>query len=380
MKKTILSLCVAALALGACTNNKKSVELIPEKNFDTTLVDQKVALYTLKNENGMTAQITNYGARLVSLWVPDNKGEMKDVIWGYESIGDYLSATDLFGGPIVGRFGNRINKGQFTLDGKPYQLTLNNNGNQLHGGPGGFFTKVWEARAYKNDKGEDALELTYLSPAGEEGYPGNLTLKVTYSVTANNELAINYEATTDSTTIINPTSHAYFNLHGTSAESSNSHILTIHADSYTPTDSLLIPTGEIETVENTPLDFRKPTAVGERIETDFLALKYGLGYDHNYVLNKTAGELKLAAEVYEPATGIVMKVITDQPGIQFYSGNFMDGVDKGKRGDKHNYRSGIALEAQNFPDAPNHPNFPSAVLKPGETYKQVTIYAFETKK
>lgn len=380
MKKILLSLFVSALFLSSCTDNKKSVELIPQSNFDTTLVNQKVSIYTLKNEKGMTAQITNYGARLVSLWVPDTKGEFKDVVWGYESIKAYLNATDLFGGPIVGRYGNRIGKGKFTIEGKAYQLTLNNNGNHLHGGSKGLFSKVWKARAFKNEKGEEALELSYLSPAGEEGYPGNLTIKVTYSITANNELALNYEATTDSTTIINPTSHAYFNLHGTSAQSTNSHIVTINADNYTPTDSLLIPTGEIATVENTPLDFRKPTAVGARIETDFMALKYGKGYDHNFVLNKKAAEVSLAAEVYEPATGIVMKVSTDQPAIQFYSGNFMDGVDTGKRGDKHTYRTGIALEAQNYPDAPNHPNFPSAVLKPGETYKQVTVYAFETKK
>ncbi|MEI8084830.1 MAG: aldose epimerase family protein [Paludibacter sp.] len=380
MKKIALFILIMTVIFTACNSKKSSVQLFPEKNFDTTLVNQKVSLYTIKNEKGMTAQITNYGARVVSLWVPAKDGEFKDVIWGYESIKDYLKSTDLFAGPIVGRYGNRIGKGQFSLDGKAYQLTLNNNGNQLHGGVNGFYTKVWNARPFKNDKGEESLEMSYLSPAGEEGYPGNLTIKVVYSITANNELAINYEATTDSTTILNPTSHMYFNLHGTSALSTDSHILTINADKYTPTDSLLIPTGEIATLEGTPLDFRKPIAVGERIKTDFLALKYGKGYDHNYVLIKKAGEVSLAAEVYEPATGIVMKVTTDQPGVQFYSGNFMDGKDTGKRGDVHNYRTGIALETQNFPDAPNHANFPSATLKAGETYKQVAVYAFEVKK
>jgi len=380
MKKTALFILITLLTLSSCNNNKSSVQLLPESNFDTTIVDQKVALYTLKNENGMTAQITNYGARIVSLWVPASDGDFKDVVWGYESIKAYLTATDIFAGPIVGRYGNRIGKGQFSLDGKAYQLTLNNNGNQLHGGAGGFFIKIWNARPFKNDKGDESLEMTYLSPAGEEGYPGNLTIKVIYSLSSSNELSINYEATTDSTTILNPTSHCYFNLHGTSAQSTNSHVLTIFADKYTPTDSLLIPTGEIADLTSTPLDFRKATAIGDRIETDFLALKYGKGYDHNFVLNKKQGEVSLAAEVYEPATGIVMKVSTDQPAIQFYSGNFMDGVDTGKRGDKHNYRTGIALETQNYPDAPNHANFPNSMLKAGETYKHVCVYKFEVKK
>ena len=380
MKKTFLSLLIMTLAFSSCTSNKSAIALFPQSNFDTLLNAQKVTLYTLKNEKGMTAQITNYGARLVDLWVPAKDGAFKDVAWGFENIKGYLNATDLFAGPIVGRYGNRIGKGQFSLDGKQYQLTLNNNGNQLHGGSKGFYTKVWNARQFKNEKGEDALELTYLSPAGEEGYPGNLNIKVIYTITANNELAVNYEATTDSTTILNPTSHVYFNLHGNTAQSSNSHILTIFADKYTPTDSLLIPTGEISDLANTPLDFRKPTAVGERINEDFIALKYGKGYDHNYVLNKKAGEVALAAEVYEPATGIVMKVSTDQPGIQFYSGNFMNGKDTGKRGDKHKYRTGIALETQNFPDAPNHANFPTATLKQGQTYKQTAVYGFEIKK
>ena len=380
MKKTLLLFLILVFVFSACNSNKKSSQVFPQNNFDTIFGGKKVSIYTLKNANGMTAQITNYGARLVDLWVPDKDGKFQDVVWGFEKISGYLNANDLYAGPIVGRYGNRIGKGKFSIDGKAYQLTLNNHGNQLHGGAKGFFTKVWNARLFKNEKGEDALELSYLSPAGEEGYPGNLTIKVIYAITANNELSINYQATTDSTTIINPTSHVYFNLHGTTAQSSNSHIVTINADKYTPTDSLLIPTGEIASVENTPLDFRKPTAVGKRIKMDFLALKYGKGYDHNYVLNKKAGEISLAAEVYEPTTGIVMKVSTDQPAIQFYSGNFMDGQDTGKRGDKHNYRTGIALEAQNYPDAPNHANFPTAVLKPGETYKQTTIYAFETKK
>lgn len=380
MKRIFLSLMILVLVFSACTSSKKTAQLFPQSNFDTIVDGKKVSIFTLKNSNGMSAQITNYGARIVDLWVADKDGNFQDVVWGFETISGYLHANDRFASPIVGRYGNRIGKGQFSIDGKSYQLTLNDHGNQLHGGAKGFYTKVWDARSFKNNKGEDAVELSYLSPAGEEGYPGNLKIKVTYSLTANNELSIAYEATSDSTTIINPTSHAYFNLHGTTAQSSNSHIVTINADKYTPTDSLLIPTGEIASVENTPLDFRKPTAVGERIKIDFLALKYGKGYDHNFVLNKKGKEISLAAEVYEPSTGIIMKVSTDQPAIQFYSGNFMDGKDTGKRGDKHTYRTGIALEAQNYPDAPNHTNFPSSILKPGDTYKQTTLYAFEVKK
>lgn len=379
MKKLLISIFLTAILLTSCNIAKKPVQLLLSSNFDTILVDKKVSLFTLQNEKGMTVQITNYGARIVALWVLDKSGEMKDVVWGFSSIKDYLKATDVCAGPIVGRYANRIGKGGFTLDGKNYQLTLNNNGNQLHGGSKGFFTKVWNARPLKNTNGEDALELTYTSPDGEEGYPGTLKVKVIYTVTKQNELTINYEATTDAPTVINLTSHAYLNLHGTTTKSTNSHVLTIFADKYTPTDSLLIPTGEIADLTATPLDFRKPTAIGQRIGTDFLALKYGKGYDHNFVLNKKVGEMSLAAEVYEPANGIVMKVTTDQSGIQFYSGNFMDGVDVGKRGDKHNYRCGIALETQNFPDAPNHANFPSSALRPGETYKHACVYGFFVK-
>lgn len=364
----------------SCNPTHKNIPLLQTANFDTTLLGKKVSLFTLSNKNGMTAQLTNYGARLVSLWVLSNDDSFKDVVWGYESIKDYLNATDQYAGPIVGRYGNRIGNGQFSLDGRKYQLTLNENQNQIHGGSGGFSSKIWTAKQLKNIQGEEMLEITYFSRDGEEGYPGNLQIKVTYTLTKDNKLCLNYQATADSTTILNPTSHVYYNLNGTTTKIINSHILTLFADKYTPTDSHLIPTGEIATLDNTPLDFREPTLIGQRINDEFLALKYGKGYDHNFVLNKESGEIKLAAEVYEPSTGIVMKVITDQPGIQFYSGNFMNGVDKGKRGEKHSYRSGFALETQNFPDAPNHSNFPSAVLKPGMTYHQTCIYEFSVKK
>ncbi len=380
--KRVFTYVAGALMLTACTTGtqKAPYELIAADAFDTTLNGRSVQLYTLVNKQGMAAQITNYGARLVSLWVPAADGSFKDVVWGYETIADYLDAgTDVYSGPVVGRYGNRINKGQFTLDGKSYQLTINDGENHLHGGSGGFWSKVWQGGVVTNADSSQSVVLTYESPDGEEGYPGNLTITVMYTLTNDNQLVLNYEATTDAPTVINPTSHSYFNLHGTTAQSTNSHILQINADSFTPTDAGLIPTGEIAPVEGTPLDFRQPTAIGERIEADFEPMKLAKGYDHNWVLNKANGQFGEAAVVYEPATGIVMTVSTDQPGMQFYSGNFMDGKDVGKRGDLHSFRTGVAFETQNFPDAPNHPEFPNPVLRPGETYTQTCVYAFSTK-
>lgn len=383
MNKTLFTLGLAAVAslfFVSCDCGKKAdTRIIPAENFDTTINGKQVSLYTLQNSQGMVAQLTNYGARLVDLWVKDKQGSFQDVVWGYDSIQGYLNSTDLYCGPIVGRYGNRIGKGKFTLDGTEYTLTLNNNGNQLHGGPGGFECRVWDAVQFKTPEGNDAVKMTYVSPAGEEGYPGTLTTEVTYSLNENNELVIEYNATTDAPTILNPTNHSYFNLHGTSAQSTNSHVLQINANEYTPTDSLLIPTGEIASIEGTPLDFRTPTEIGLRINNDFEALKFGAGYDHNYIIAKDS-VFGVSAVVYEPATGIVMTVSSDQPALQFYSGNFMDGKDLGKRGDVHNYRTGIALEAQNYPDAPNHPNFPNSVLRPGETYTQKTTYGFSVMK
>ena len=373
----------AAVLMAACGGNKKGgmPQLLDAQQFATEQDGKAINLYTLQNENGMVVQLTNYGARIVAVWVPDKDGNFQDVVMGFETGQEYLDATDLYNGPVVGRYGNRIAKGQFTLDSVDYQLTLNEGQNQLHGGPQGFYRQVWDAKMVKDANGNDAVEMSYFSKDGEEGYPGNLTISVTYSLTPNNELVLNYKATTDAPTILNPTSHSYFNLHGTNEYSTNSHIMYINADAFTPTDKELIPTGEIVPVEGTPLDFRTPTAIGERINDDFEALTFGGGYDHNWVLNQPeAGGVNLAAEVYEPRTGIVMKVLTDQPGMQFYSGNGMKGTVKGKRGNVNNYRSGIALETQNFPDAINHENFPSPILRPGETYTQTCIYAFEVRK
>jgi len=371
---------ILALLFSASTfaiQNK--VELIPADNFKTTVNNQQTALYTLTNSKGMTVQITNYGARVVALWVPDNKGIFQDVVWGYSSIQEYLKSTDIYCGPIVGRYGNRINKGQFKLNNTAYQLTINNNGNHLHGGTKGFECRVWDAKYVEVD-GNKGLKLSYISPDGEEGYPGNLTISVTYIVTEKNELTIKYSATTDAPTIVNPTSHCYFNLSGTTANTILSHKLKINALKYTPVASGLIPTGEFLALKGTPLDFTKFTAIGIRINVINEQLTLGKGYDHNYVLNKKAKKMGEAAEIYSNQTGISMKVITDQPGLQFYSGNFMDGTLTGKRGDIHAYRTGFALEAQNYPDAPNHKNFPSAVLQPNETYSKTTTYAFSIKK
>lgn len=381
MKK--LFVMASAALMAACGGQKEPAgpQLFNEQDFATELNGKAINLYTLQNENGMAVQVTNYGARLVDIWVPDKDGNFQDVIMGFETGEAYVNATDINNGPVVGRYGNRIGKGQFTLDGKDYQLTINDGENHLHGGTNGFGGKVWDAKMTKDAEGNDAVEMTYVSPDGEEGYPGTLTLAVTYSLTPKNELVINYKATTDSATILNPTSHSYFNLHGTNEFSTNSHVMTIYADSFTPTDKGLIPTGEIASVEGTPLDFRVPTAIGDRIDQDFEALVFGGGYDHNWILNKPEPKaLTLAAEVYEPRTGILMKVLTDQPGMQFYSGNFMKGDETGKRGNKNNYRSGIALETQNFPDAINHENFPSPILRAGEVYTQTCIYAFEVRK
>lgn len=372
---------LAAFAGGCKPKSVATLPLLDKTAFDTILDGKQVSLYTLKNEKGIAVQLTNYGARIVAVWVPAKDGSRQDVAWGYGSIGDYLRATDVYAGPIVGRYGNRIAKGCFTLDGKEYRLTVNNGENHLHGGTNGWWNRVWDAEEGTDAEGNPCVVMSYLSPDGEEGYPGSVSIRVTYTLTGDNGLSIAYAAVTDAPTPVNPTSHVYFNLHGTSEKSTNTHRLTIHADSFTPTDSGLIPTGEIRSVAGTPLDFRSSTVIGERIDSDYEPIVFGKGYDHNWILNRAdnGGKLSFAAEVYEPETGIVMRVDTDQPGLQFYSGNFMDGIDVDKHGNRHNYRSGIALEAQNYPDAPNHAGFPVSILLPGETYYQCTVYSFTVK-
>ncbi len=345
--------------------------------FKDTVDGKPTGLYILKNKNNAEAALTNYGARVVSLLVPDKNGRMTDVILGYDSIGKYVHQPESFFGAIVGRYGNRIAKGKFKLGGKTYSLAINNPPNSLHGGKKGFGSSVWDARQL-NDQ---AVEFTYLSKDGEEGYPGNLHVKVVYTLTDSNELKIDYMATTDKATVLNLTNHSYFNLNGQGNGTINNQLLEINADNYTPVDSTLIPTGKIEPVAGTPFDFRQPTAIGARIGADNIQLKYGKGYDHNFVLNPNKGSgLNPAATVLGDSTGIFMEVFTQEPGIQFYTGNFMTGSNPLKDGKKDDYRGAICLETQHFPDSPNQSVFPSTELVPGKVYQTETIYKFSVKK
>lgn len=355
----------------------RSMQTPDPKAFQQTIDGKQTELYLLKNGN-IQAAITNYGARVVSLLVPDKSGNMTDVVVGFDNVKDYSQGGDTYFGAVVGRYGNRIARGKFKLDGKEYTLATNNPPNHLHGGKKGFSREVWDA----NQPNDTTLVLTYVSRDGEEGYPGTLTARVTYTLTSNNALRIDYEATTDKKTVVNLTNHSYFNLNGEGSGTIDGHLMMLNADHYTPVDSTLIPTGEIASVANTPLDFTQATPIGKRInDTANQQIKYGKGYDHNFVLNKPGtGSVSKAAEVTGDQSGIVMDVFTDQPGIQFYTGNFMDGSHTLKNGDKDNYRTAFCLETQHYPDSPNHPRFPSTTLAPGETYKTTTIYAFKVNK
>jgi aldose 1-epimerase len=340
---------------------------------------REVHEYTLSNSTGMSAKFIDYGATITSLSVPDRDGNIQDVVLGYDSLSGYVNGTAYFGA-VVGRYGNRIGKGQFQLDGQSYQVTVNNGENHLHGGKIGFNKVLWETVVLQ-DSETPAIRFRYVSPDGEEGYPGTVTLKVTYTLTGKNELRIEYEGETDKTTILNPTQHTYFNLSGDFTKTILDDTLMIEADRFTPVDAGLIPTGELQPVEGTPLDFREPHAIGERIDDPFEQLVLGKGYDHNWVLRDYSGpgQIHKAAELYDPSSGRLVTVFTDQPGLQFYSGNFLNGTDIGKNGIAYGPRSGLCLETQVFPDAPNKPDFPSATLKPGQVYRQTTIYQFSTK-
>ncbi len=380
MKKYLLTLAVLSILASCGTQaQKQPLPLLDKAAYDTIRGDKPVSLYTLVNKSGATLQMTNYGARLVALWVPDRQGVMRDVMWGYESAAAILRDGSS-SGAVVGRYGNRIAAGRFTLDGVEYQLGLNNGPNHLHGGRRGWGLKVWDAEETTDTAGNPAVKMTLVSPDGDESYPGELTISVTYSLTPDNEVVLDYRATTTAPTVLNPTNHAYFNLHGTSEELILSHVMTINADNYTPFDGGNIPTGEIRSVEGTALDFRTPMTVGDGLNSEYKDPDVSGGYDHNWVLNKTApNEVSLAAEVYEPSTGIVMKVLTSEPGIQIYTCNSSNPYDKGKYGGVRVRHNGIALETQHYPDSPNHPNFPTTVLRPGETFTSKTVYAFSTK-
>jgi len=351
--------------------------MIKKELFGTLSDGRKVYSYTLTNASGVQVKIINYGAIVTSLLVPDRNGKIADVILGYDSLAGYVNDNS-FQGAIVGRYGNRIAKGKFKLDGKEYQLKVNSAGNHLHGGTKGFYKALWEAEPIESAD-DPALKLGYVSNDGDEGYPGRVIIKVTYTLTKNNELKIDYEGTTDKTTILNPTHHSYFNLTGDPTKTILDHELMLVSESITPVNSDLITTGELTKVEGTPFDFRKPEKIGARIDNNDQQIKYGLGYDHNWVLNNYDKSVRQAATLYDPQSGRFMEVLTDQPGLQFYSGNFLDGSIKGKSGIIYKYRTALCLEAQHYPDSPNKPNFPSVVLKPGEKYKQTTIYKFSTK-
>ncbi len=350
---------------------------LDKKNFESPIDGKQTDLYVLKNHNGMQAEITNYGGRLVSLMVPDKNGKMTDVVVGFKSVDDYVNSTEPYFGATIGRYGNRIAKGKFSLDGKQYTLFTNNGANTLHGGKKGYQAVVWDA----NQLNDSTLELTYLSKDMEEGFPGNLNIKVTYSLTGDNGFKAEYEATTDKKTVVNLTNHAFFNLNGEGSGSILNHTARIYADKYNPVDTGLIPSGQLAAVSGTPFDFTKPTTIGERIEADNEQLKNGKGYDHNFILNGTKVDgLNHAATVTGDKSGIVMDVYTEEPALQFYSGNFMQSKNTFKGGSKDDFRTAFAMETQHYPDSPNQPSFPSTVLQPGDVYKTMSIYVFSTVK
>lgn len=352
-------------------------EGIVKKPFGKTADGQPVDLFVLTNAKGMQASITNYGGTVTALTAPDSKGQFGDVVLGFDALEPYLAGHPFFG-CLVGRYGNRIAKGTFTLDGKKYELAKNNGENHLHGGKKGFDKAVWKAETLKTKDGP-ALKLTHVSKDGDEGYPGTLSVTVTYTLTNQNELRIDYLATTDKATPVNLTNHSYFNLAGPGNGDILAHEMQINADRFTPVDAGLIPTGELRSLSGSPLDFRKPVAIGKRIDQDDEQVRFGKGYDHNYVLNKRGNELSLAARVHEPTTGRILEVLTTEPGVQFYCGNFLDGKQTGKGGKAYKHRYGFCLETQHYPDSPNQPAFPSTVLKPGNEYRTTTVYRFLAK-
>lgn len=367
---------IYALALIFCVFTAEGKTDVKKEVYGKLPDGTPIDLYTMF-EGAFEARVMTFGGYLVSLKVPDRKGKSEDVVLGFDNFDGYWNNTihkgTAFLGPIVGRYANRIAAGKFTLDGKQYSLAINNGPNAIHGGPHGFHTVVWKAKPVP-----DGVELTYLSKDGEEGYPGNLSVTVRYTL-SNGALTIDYSATTDQDTILNLTNHTYFNLSGNGRGDILNHYMTLHASQFTWPDANLIPTGELKSVEGTPLDFRKSTRIGERIDSDYEPLKTAGGYDQNWVIDGGGRKVVEAAEVYDPTSGRVMRVLTDQPGVQFYTGNFFDGTLTGKGGVVYQRRAGLCLETQHFPDSPNHPNFPTTVLKPGERFHRVTVFSFSTR-
>lgn len=375
MDKNSAACALSALSLAILCASCSRSPSIPVSDFGKDKNGTTVQIYTLTNKNGVEARITNYGATLVSLKVPDRSGKLADIVLGFDSVDGYTqNPPPPYFGATIGRYGNRIGGAKFTLDGKTYMLDANDGKNSLHGGNHGFDKATWTAKPSADGQ---AVYFTYVSKDGEGGYPGNLTATVSYTLSPANEIGIHYVATTDQDTVVNLTNHSYFNLSGPGSGDILDHVLTINADRFTPVDSGLIPTGELRSVAGTPFDFRQPHAVGERINADDEQLKLARGYDHNWVLNRTGSGLELAAHVLDPKSGRVLEVLTDQPGLQFYTGNFLDGAYKGIGG-AYQHRGALCLETQHFPDSPNHPDFPSTELKPGQTYDTTTVFRFST--
>ena len=384
MKKLCFAVMAMCMLLSCGGKNEKGAATeeatlsgLMKSDFVSEVDGKPTALYVLKNKKGAEACVTNWGGRLVSVMVPDKNGKMTDVVLGYDNIAQYVANPDMNYGALIGRYGNRIANGKFTLDGTEYQLPQNNNGHCLHGGPKGYHAVVWDAKQID----DQTLELTYLSKDGEAGFPGNLDIKVIYKLTDDNAVDIKYEATTDKPTVVNLTNHSYFNLSGVPGSQILDHSIMIAADTYVPVDETLIPTGTLDPVEGTPMDFRTPTPVGERInDYDFVQLKNGNGYDHNWVLNTKGDVTRKCASLKSPKTGIVLDVYTNEPGIQVYAGNFLDGSLTGKKGITYNQRASVCLETQKYPDTPNKPEWPSAVLRPGEKYTSQCIFKFSVDK
>ena len=373
--KKIAFLLASCLAVFSCTH-KSEVKLIDAAAFEGEVDGKQVALYTLQ-EADITMQVTNFGARVVSLWTPDKAGNQEDIVLGYNNLDNYVNNPgERFLGAVVGPYANRIAKGTYTIGDQTYNFPQNNNGQTLHGGLKGLDMVVWDVDTVTTN----SIVLSYLHPDGQDGMPGNLKIQMTYTLTPENEFRVDYIAQTDKATHVNISHHSFFNLKGEGNGTINDHVLYINASKTTPVDSVLIPTGEIVSVEGTPFDFREPKTIGQDLEVEHDQLKNGAGYDHNWVLDRTTeSELEMAASVWEPVSGRYMEVWTDQPALQFYGGNFFDGKTTGKYGRALNYRESIALETQKYPDTPNHTHFPSTLLNPGENYTHVCVYRFSTK-
>lgn len=366
---------LSVAAVGACADRSAGGGTLVERaSFGTTADGVAVDVYTLRNASGLEVRVTNYGGIIVSLKTPDGGGRMADIVLGFDSLAPYEAGSPYFGS-IIGRYGNRIAGGRFELDGETYTLATNNGPNHLHGGVRGFDKVVWDAEPFDNEA-DRGLNLRYTSAAGEEGYPGTFEATVTYTLTDAGELIVDYVATTDAATPVNLTQHSYFNLAGAGSGDILDHELMIVASAITPVDSTLIPTGEIAAVEGTPFDFRAPTPIGARIDDDDPQLRNGRGYDHNFVLDGTGAGLALAARVSDPVSGRTLDVLTTEPGVQFYTGNFLDGTITGKESRVYGHRGGFCLETQHFPDSPNQPSFPSTILRPGEEYRTRTVFVF----